>query len=549
MFRVILIKNRLYNFINFENSLSPKLLAAILITAALLRFQGIFWGIPVFDPMVHNYHPDEPKIIQGAYNFPHHILSNSDLRYPTFYHYFLGTLSIPARLIFKITGWAFEDFIIFVSVLGRSVTILLGLGAVFLTFILGKKLYNEKVGLLSALFISLSLYHVQNSSWATLDVPNSFFFILTIYLAYRMHEKPTVKFYLLTGISLGILTGTKYTGAISLIIILILHFHRGFVSKKKLSDIIKMSFSKNLWVLFLSAGIVFLVTTPAVLLKPTIFTDSLSQLLNRDAGRKYSLVFDYMIFVNIVKNYATVTDPVLTVLMIFGLVYPFKKRWDREIPILSVIIIFFIAFGALTSRHLIAVLPLTSIVGAQAIWLLYKKVRFISKPVWIYLLTLWILFALAYNISGIYLRKNDTRTEAAYYIEKNIPEGSTIGAASIGNYPRWDWMFPKIDRNRFRVVDALQKPDYIILTSFDYKRIEEALISDKLHNYKWDPKFSAEWYRFHPPSEKVFRFYDEILNNKGEKYKYRLIKKFEKNIFVPIEFPPPQIRIYKSLKK
>lgn len=549
MFEEIFNKNRLYKFINFENALSPKLLTAILLTAAVLRFQGIFWGIPIFDPMVHNYHPDEPKIIQGAYNFPYHVLSNSDLRYPTFYHYFLGTLSIPARLIFKITGWAFEDFKIFVSVFGRLITILLGVGSVFLTFMLGKKLYSEKVGLLSALFISLSLYHVQNSSWATLDVPNSFFFILTVYLAFRMYEKPTSKSYLFTGISLGILIGTKYTGAISLILILILHFYGGFRSDKKLSDILKASLSKNLWVLLLSAGIVFLITTPAILLKPMIFVDSLSQLVNRDAGRKYRVVFDYMIFVRIVKNYATVTDPLLTVLMILGLVYPFKKRLDREIPNLFVVVIFFFAFGALTSRHLIAVLPLTSILAAQAVWSLYKKAPLVPKTIGTYLLTLWILFALAYNIAGILLRKNDTRTEAAYYVEENITSGSTIGATSIGDYPRWDWMFPQIDRRRFKVVDALYKPEYIILTSYDYKRMEEALISDKLHNYKWDPEFSAEWYRSNPPSEEVFRFYDEILNSGGTEYKYRLIKKFEKNIFVPIEFPPPQIRIYESLEK
>jgi hypothetical protein len=549
MFREIFNKDRLYNFINFEDFLTPKLLAAILLSAVVLRFQGIFWGIPVFDPMVHNYHPDEPKIIQGACNFPHHILSNSDLRYPTFYHYFIGSLSIPARLIFKINGWAFEDFKIFVSVFGRLITIFLGVGAVFLTFILAKKLYDEKVGLLSALFVSLSLYHVQNSSWATLDVPNSFFFILTVYIAFRMHEKPTTKAYLLTGISLGILIGTKYIGAISLILILILHFHRCTRRGKKLSNLLKTSFSKNLWILFLTAGIVFLLTTPAIFLKPIIFTDSLSQLVNRDAGRNYRIVLDYMIFARVVKNYATVTDPVLTVLMILGLVYPLKKRWDREIPILIVIVIFFFAFGALTSRHLIAVLPLTSILGAQAIWLLYKKVQFISKTIWIYFLAFWILFALAYNIGGILLRKNDTRTETAYYIEENIPAGSTLGATSIGNYSRWEWMLPKIDPSRFKVVDALQKPEYIILTSYDYKRMEEALISDKLHYYKWDPKFSAEWYRFHPPAEEVFRFYDEILNNKVMEYKYRLIKKFEKNIFVPIEFPPPQIRIYENLEK
>jgi len=58
-----------------------------------------------------------------------------------------------------------------------------------------------------------------------------------------------------------------------------------------------------------------------------------------------------------------------------------------------------------------------------------------------------------------------------------------------------------------------------------------------------------EWYQAHPPSEEVFRFYDDILNEKGEKYKYRLIKKFEKNIFIPIEYPPPQVRIYERVEE
>jgi len=122
--------------------------------------------------------------------------------------------------------------------------------------------------------------------------------------------------------------------------------------------------------------------------------------------------------------------------MFFGLIYPFRKRWDREIPLLVPIILIFLCFGALTSRHLIAVLPLTSILGANAVFHLYETRRFLSKPVWVSLLTAWIIFAIAYNIAGILSRKDDTRTKAAHYIEENIPSGTTIGANSIGDYPR-----------------------------------------------------------------------------------------------------------------
>ncbi len=534
---------------NIKNSLSKKLLIGILLLAAILRFQGIFWGIPVFDPLVHGYHPDEPKVIGVASSFPRHLLYNTNFRYPTFYPYLLGTLSIPVKLIFKIKEWSFDIYQIYMAIFGRFMSILLGLGSIFLTFVIGKRLYSEKVGLLSALFLSLSLYHVQNSAWATLDVPNAFFFMLTLCFAFKMYEEPTPKFYFLTGVSLGILVGTKYNGAIVLISILILHYYQTLKKEeKKLSDIFKATLSKDLWILFLSAVVTFFLTTPGIILKPTGFINSVFWELNLGVGRKYQSIFGLSVFLSIIKNFIRATDPFLSLFMFLGLIYPFRKRWDKEIPLLGSLILFFISFGALNSRYLILVLPLTSILGANAVFRLYEKNRFLSKPVWVSLLTLWIIFAIAYNSAGILLRKGDTRTKAAYYIEENIPNGSTIGATSIGDYPRWSWMFPKIDTEKYKIVDALEKPKFIILTSYDYVKMKSALSSSKLHNYKWDPKYAIEWQYSHPPSEEVFRFYDDILNEKGETYKYRLIKKFEKNIFIPIEFPSPEIRIYEIME-
>jgi len=549
MFQRFIKKIDLFKFFKLQNPFTWRSLIGIILLAALLRFPNIFWGIPIFDPMAHSYHPDEPKILQGAFNFPYHILTNADLRYPTFYHYFLGTLSIPAKLLFKIEGWSTDHYQIYISVFGRFISILLGLGSIFLTFILAKKLYNEKIGLLSALFLSLSFYHVQNSAWATLDVPNSFFFILATYLAFKMYEKPTLKFYLLTGISFGILIGTKYNGAVAAILILILHYYKTLEKERSISAILKASISKRLWILFFSAGMVFILTTPGIVIKPGVFVDSLLNLLNLGAGRRYRFVFDYSIFNSIIKNFATVTDPLLTIMMIFGLVIPLRKSWDKEIPLIVVVVIFFFVFGVLTSRQLIAVLPLTSILAAQAIFYLYKKATIVSKPIWIFILSLWIIFEIVYNSVGIFLRKNDTRTEAAYYIENSIPTGSTIGAASIGDYQRWSWMLPKIDTNKYKVVDPLEKPRFIILTSYDYVKMEGALLSDKLHNYTWDKKYSMEWYNAYPPSDEVFEFYDNILNKKGCKFNYRLIKTFKKNILIPIEFPSPQVRIYESEEK
>lgn len=48
---------------NIDTVNKSKMLLGILLLAAILRFQRIFWGIPISDPLVQGYHTDEPKII------------------------------------------------------------------------------------------------------------------------------------------------------------------------------------------------------------------------------------------------------------------------------------------------------------------------------------------------------------------------------------------------------------------------------------------------------------------------------------------------------
>ena len=362
-----------------------------------------------------------------------------------------------------------------------------------------------------------------------------------------MHEDPRPKFYLLTGISLGVLIGTKYFGAMILISIFILHYHRTLKDRQvRWLDIIKAGLSKNIFILLFSATVAFILTTPGILLRPMSFISSQSYEITLASGMRYQLLFGPTVILSFVKNFVRAAGPFLSLVMFVGLIYPLRKRWDREIPLLAVLLPFFISFGALTTRHLIAVLPLTSLLGAYAAFHLYDKGRMLSKRAWIWLLSFWIVFGLAYNFAGILQRKDETRTKSAHYIEEHIPEGATIGATSIGDYPRWSWMFPRIDPEKYKIIDALEQPEYIILTSNRFAKMERALSSSKLHDYEWDPMYAKEWYKAHPPSEEVFRFYDGVLNEKGEEYKYRLIKTFEKDNLIPIEFPPPRIRIYKK---
>jgi hypothetical protein len=61
--------------------------------------------------------------------------------------------------------------------------------------------------------------------------------------------------------------------------------------------------------------------------------------------------------------------------------------------------------------------------------------------------------------------------------------------------------------------------------------------------YVWDPRFNAEWYLSAPPSPRLFEMYADLLGGRGGLY--TLVKSFQPRLLAPVEFPPPEIRIYR----
>ena len=75
---------------------------------------------------------------------------------------------------------------------GRAVAAAFGLGTIYLAYALGKLLYDRRVGLLAAAFLTVMPYHVVVSRQVLLDVPMTFFATLALYLIARFaaNERP-----------------------------------------------------------------------------------------------------------------------------------------------------------------------------------------------------------------------------------------------------------------------------------------------------------------------------------------------------------------------
>ncbi len=95
--------------------------------------------------------------------------------------------------------------------LARGTAALCGVGLVWLSVAIGRRLYNPRVGLMAGLFTAFSLLMFQMSFLALADVPAVFLLMLGVYLAVLSVEQPNErKLYAASAALVGLAAACKY---------------------------------------------------------------------------------------------------------------------------------------------------------------------------------------------------------------------------------------------------------------------------------------------------------------------------------------------------
>ncbi len=169
----------------FSRWIAPFLLLLILAASIYVRVTGLFWGNYQF------LHPDERFLI-GVTNNLIRVESLSD-----YFNTALSTLNphntgngfyvygdFPIILTRYIASFLFDNVSWNqITQVGRGLSAMFDLGSVFLIFLIGKKLFNSKIGLLAAAFSGLAVLQIQQSHFYTVDTFSAFFTTLAAYLA------------------------------------------------------------------------------------------------------------------------------------------------------------------------------------------------------------------------------------------------------------------------------------------------------------------------------------------------------------------------------
>jgi 4-amino-4-deoxy-L-arabinose transferase-like glycosyltransferase len=408
----------------------------ILLLAFIVRWIGLGFGLP------DDFRPDERNIVEAAIKFgatgdfnPHVFV------YPSLYYYVLFIVDLVYYVIlflFYQTGWQQFWYTPLseptaIVTLARLTTVFFGVGTVYLLYRLGKDAYNKQVGLLAAVFLSLTYLHVRDSHFGTTDVPTTFFFTLALWFAIRLFQKPELKNYLWFGLSAGLAIGTKYNTGMILVALLTSYYL--FIRKINISaKESRKKYSYYLAIAIFASGFAFIISTPFALFDfPTFKSDFMANVHNLRYGHRgidlglgwwYHLKFTL---------YHGLGLPYLFAAGI-GLAYALWKRTEMDYIIVLQTICYYVWISSgktVFVRYLIPLMPLVAILTARWASEVFDTFS-VRKPHMKYIglgvISVIILSVSIYNLCyfDYLLLQKDTRTLAKEWIETIFPPRTKI---------------------------------------------------------------------------------------------------------------------------
>ncbi len=205
----------------------------IVLYAFLVRLLGIKFGLPYL------WHWDEPQAASTAlqilrtgdfnphfFNYPAFTIYTSLIIDVLHYYYLMGRevtdfdylRSLDEIMIYHNTGWYWTISHPSFYLWNRAFISVLGTISVVLSYLITKVSYGKIAGLLAALLLAGSSFHIEHSRYITPDLPVSFFVLLVVLFSLRFNASHKLKHLLLSSICVGLATSTKYNAVVSMIV-------------------------------------------------------------------------------------------------------------------------------------------------------------------------------------------------------------------------------------------------------------------------------------------------------------------------------------------
>ncbi|HOX22329.1 MAG TPA: glycosyltransferase family 39 protein [Elusimicrobiales bacterium] len=412
---------------------------AILAAALALRLWAIMFGLPHTEAR-----PDESTVIYIALRALLFDPSPASLVYPTGYTYLLSGVYAVYAFICRLFGagpgvagllgeYAASPATLFV--LNRLLVAFMGVATVYAVYKIAFLRAGHRAGLLAGLLMAVCYLHVRDSHFGTLDVPMTFFLVLSVLFMARWPDAPTIANYLAAGAFAGLAVGVKYVG-----ILLAVH---GLAAHWAASRNIKFKaliLDRKIWLFELALLAGFFVSTPHAFLSFNQLAADFSYHKNLHGVMHGSNLLHHLV---VSLNYG-LGWPVLLAglagfiwcaaaqLRLFALLFPF-------------VLLYFFAIDKVNSgyvRYAVPLLPFFCLSAALLAERLLQTIKDSSRRKATALLAVFLAGLSLYNSVrfDLLLSRPDSRNEAAASARALIPDGASV-ALLCGAYgcPLFPW--------------------------------------------------------------------------------------------------------------
>jgi hypothetical protein len=440
--------------VSLDKNTRIALATGIFLLALLIRLLGIGWGLKN-DLHNQSYHPDEPVIF--AYS---QAIEPTQLKFtPGFYNYgtlYLTMLRVATDMTTAYTGApdlknddSFWQWVSRADLSGRVLSAIAGsLTAVFL-FFLAYRFLGAVGGISAALVIVVAPGHVMHSRFQTVDVLAVMFLAASALCALKLLATPrspdepsdaagppsdATKWVIWAGILAGLSAGTKYTGILGVLTIVVaIYFATSDRKRALLLSAIGL----------LAAVGAFIVTTPGILLdSAAFFRDFKYEMTHTATGHGLLFADTSPGFIYHFANLFLGLGIFITIMGIGGLVWASVKKHPWAIALLVFWVAYYLLIGRAEVKFLRYTFPLYIGIAAGFGFLIAESQGTRWKQLGI---GMAILALGGIDMGGLvgtskvttWMAGNDPRDQAAAWIKKQ-PDAATAGYSC----DPWYWSVP-----------------------------------------------------------------------------------------------------------
>jgi len=323
-------------------------------------------------------------------------------------------------------------------ILARIANTLFDVGTVFMVFILTRRCAGDRAAALAAGLLAVVPLHIQLSQMVNVDVPLTFFVMLTIGMLVSLRENCSLRRYLLTGMCIGLAASAKYTGGLLVVPLVVAHILRAPRRVFAREALLRLSAS------LVASGLVF------VLLNPYVVMD-FRQFLNDFSSEQYHMRYGHFGIAGDSSTPGFYLGSVLPAAVgvagmlfaLFGLAVTPRTAWPMRYqlalwPLLYIGVVMTWTMHA--DRYLLPIVPAVVIWASIGLMWVWSKVEAVAQArgipravvgVLLVLVLLWqpLLADMRYYRSALL---PDTREIARTWAEKVLPPGSVAVMGPLG---------------------------------------------------------------------------------------------------------------------